>query len=274
MSSIKTPPNITMLNTIQMEGEDIYLQDVEILGGSKDVQRIRKLFANSSVKIKVVQERPSVKDSIQWDLESNGTCTDTRDLDSTYGTLRSISVKNIYGSGEENSSGLDTEEDSRSPSSVSREVMNRRNMILVQSRIKNFGEKTLITPTRLYLREALFMKRKTHHFTFFLFNDLLVITKTRSNPDSSKPGSPRQVKFCKALDIRHLMVDSLPDSTSKGANLLKLQYSKSKTKKWKRIFSSPTKEQRDNWFGELRKLRDELIFGPNYVSSLKSMCVF
>jgi len=290
--------SVTEINTVlnDQQGQQLgaYLQDVEIVGDFRNVKRIRKLFENSSVKIKVKeQERPTLRDTFQWDEDSKDTCTETYfdgdgDLDSTCGTLTRSPTRNICVSSDDNSSGLDSEEDYRtstpdsnraSPSpdgsrvstpSVSPEVRNRRNMILVQSRIKNLGDKRLITPTRLYLKEATFMKHKTHYYIFFLFDDLLVITRTKVNPELVSPGAPRQVKFYKALDLKYLTVEAIPDS-SKGTHLLKFHYSKSKAKKWKRVFSSPTRDQKDDWFSQLRTLRDQLTMGPNFLALFKSV---
>jgi len=97
-----------------------------------------------------------------------------------------------------------------------------------------------------------------------------VITKTKEDPAKAKPGVLRQVKFCKALDLRYLTVEAIPDS-SKGCHLLKFHYAKSKTKKWKRVFSCQTREQKDDWFCDLRKLRDQLTTGPNYAALFKNI---
>jgi hypothetical protein len=258
-----------------------YLNDVEIVGDTKHVNRIRKLFENSSVKIKVVQDRAPLKETLMRDDATKDTCTEP------YNDVGEVEVPTplragLCGSSDDNSSGLDSEDESRSPTpdssrnspgstpKVSPEVRNRRNMILVQSRIKNLGDKTLITPTRIYLKEATFIKHK-HHYIFYLFDDLLVITKAKENQEKAKPGALRQVKFCKALDLRYLTVEAIPDSTSKGCHLLKFHYAKSRRKKWKRIFSCQTREQKDTWFADLRKLRDQLTLGPNFAALFKNV---
>ena len=158
---------------IQQNGE--YMEGVEILGTSKSVDRIRRLFEYSTVKIKVVQDRPSLQDSFAWDDDTRGTftetCNDGADEDEEDHTFSP--TQHNHGSSDEHSSGLgmsptltyhnttiliritDTDYDTRSPSPdsvspvatlVSPEVRNRRNMILVQSRIKNLKEKVKTNP--------------------------------------------------------------------------------------------------------------------------------
>ena len=147
-----------------------YLNDVEIVGDTKHVNRIRKLFENSSVKIKVVQDRAPLKETLMRDDATKDTCTEP------YNDVGEVEVPTplragLCGSSDDNSSGLgtqehfktvkkvaltyiaDSEDESRSPTpdssrnspgstpKVSPEVRNRRNMILVQSRIKNLGDK-------------------------------------------------------------------------------------------------------------------------------------
>jgi len=265
----------TLLHNQQSQQHGGYLDGVQILGESRHLKRIRKLFENSSVKIKVVQDRPTVQDT--WDDDTKDTLTEAY-TDIGDADIELCSPHNIYGSSDDNSSGLDSDEEPRTatPDSlctspqVSPEIRNRRNMILVQSKIKNFKDKTLITPTRMYLKEATFIKHRHHYFIFYLFDDLLVITKAKENPDKAKPGALRQVKFCKALDLRYLTVEAIPDS-SKGCHLLKFHYIKSITKRWKRVFSCPTKEQKDTWFSDLRKLRDQLTLGPNFAALFKNV---
>lgn len=154
----------------------LYLQDVEILGESKNVNRIKKLFEHSTVKFKVVhhERKPSIQETFHFEGEESTSNTHRTesldDLGSSFGTLSPARVHNVYGSSDDASSGLgmfplfylycfntyqiiDTDEDTRSttsdngsrgsssPPTVSPEVRNRRNMILVQSRIKNLKEK-------------------------------------------------------------------------------------------------------------------------------------
>jgi len=243
------------------DGEE-YLKDYEILGESNNIQRIKKLFENSSIKIKVVQqpERPTAQDTFQCysahNPSSNTTNCNNNNNNNKKDTAFNSTTKKDYGSSED-SSGFDSEDEAAItiPRPVSPAILNRKNMILVQSRIKNLRDTTLITPTRTFLLEGMFVKRK-QRYIFFLFDDLLVITKAKENCDL-KPGSPRQVKFRKALDLHHLVVQPLPDSPNKDQNLLKLRYTKS-NKKWKRVYASPTKEQREVWFVEFCKLRDSL----------------
>jgi len=252
--------------------DEEYLKDYEILGESRNVQRIKKLFENSSIKIKVVeQQRPSVQDAFapqegvsdnkgednKGEKNNNFAYNEDDNCNTDNTTFNENNATKKDDVSSEGSSGFDSEEEPglNSPRpNVSPEIVNRKNMIFVQSRIKNLRDITFITPTRIFLKEDVFFKQKNNPFVFFLFDDLLVITKAKEH----YPGTPKQVKFRKALDVKYLEVQPVPDSSSKQ-NMLKIKYTKSK-KRWKRVYSAPTKEQRDAWFVELCKLRDSLRF--------------
>jgi len=260
-----------------------YLKDYEIWGETKHIQQLQQLFDNSSVKIRVVQrERPALNEVFgdkQTDEQGNGkeACGRAKggarnDAEETCPTVFSSSSSScftvtnncaskkcpVYLSSEENSSGFDSDEEVVLPT-ISPEIMNRKNIIMVQSRIKNLPETSLITPTRIYLREGTFFKCKGRCFVFFLFDDLLVIAKAKANCEETPAvvGTPKRVKFRRALDLKRLEAVPLPDS-NKGKNLLELQYS-TPNKRWKRVFAAPTKEQRDLWFTELCTLHENLV---------------
>lgn len=87
----------TMPHEQQSQQHGEYLEGVEILGESKHLNRIRKLFEHSSVKIKVVQDKPSVQDAFTWDTREPYDGDEDGALSPT---------QNLYGSSDENSSGL------------------------------------------------------------------------------------------------------------------------------------------------------------------------
>jgi hypothetical protein len=95
--------NMTPHDQLSQQYGGDFLGGVEILGESKNINRIRKLFEHSTVKIKVVQDRPTAQEAFAWDDDTRDTltepCTDGGD---GYGEPS----RNIYGSGDDNSSGL------------------------------------------------------------------------------------------------------------------------------------------------------------------------
>jgi len=146
---------------------------------------------------------------------------------------------------------------------LSPEVQNRRDIIRVQNRIINLGDKSLITPTRLYIKEGEFTKVGSKSKTvFFLFDDLLIIGKLVDSRPSLQ-GTTR-VKFRKALDLRCVEVQAIPDNKAK--HLLVIKYYSSKNLhlyKWRRTYSAPSKQQRDEWFADLCALREKLTKGSS-----------
>lgn len=94
----------TLLNDQLSQQHGEYMHGVEIIGESRYVKRIKKLFENSSVKIKVVQqERPSAQEPFTWDEDTTEPLTEIGDVDlePTF-----FPTRNIYGSSDDNSSGL------------------------------------------------------------------------------------------------------------------------------------------------------------------------
>jgi len=150
--------------------------------------------------------------------------------------------------------------------SLSPEVQNRRDIIRVQNRIVNLGDKSLITPTRLYIKEGEFSKAGSKSkVIFFLFNDVLIVGKILQKKIH---GMPTRVKFRKALDLRCLDVKVVPDS-QKGENLLLLKHYAAKNlhlNKWRRTYSAADKQQRDEWFVDLTSLREKLTNGSSAAS--------
>jgi len=121
----------------------------------------------------------------------------------------------------------------------------------------------LITPTRLYIKEDEFSKvGSKSKVILFLFNDVLIIGKVLQKKIR---GMPTRVKFRKALDLRCLEVQIVPDN-QKGENLIMLKHYAAKNlnlNKWRRTFSAPNKQQRDEWFVDISTLRDKLTKGSS-----------
>jgi len=153
-----------------------------------------------------------------------------------------------------------------SESGISPEIQNRRDIIRVQNRITNLGDRTFISPNRWFIRECAWFKKvgkkgPTSKVEFFFFNDLLVIAKITQRRSQLEVNQLMKVKFRKALDLCYLDIQAIPDSSA-GQNLLRLQYYKQQAnrhkKQWKRTYSADTKEHRDEVFVELCNMRDSV----------------
>jgi hypothetical protein len=97
----------TLLNDQQSQQYGGYLHGVEIVGDTRHVNRIRKLFEHSSVKIKVVQDRPAVQEAFTLDDDTRDTCTEPYTDCGDGEVEHTLSpTRYIYGSSDDNSSGL------------------------------------------------------------------------------------------------------------------------------------------------------------------------
>jgi hypothetical protein len=211
----------------------------EIYSEAGQTERLRKLFRNTSIRVNVL-ERCGVEAKAKPKDEQNGVGRKEESLNNQ-DLLGKKATGPVLGN-------------------ISPEIINRRNIIRVQNRIANLGDRTFITATRVFLKEGEFYKYKSHEkVVFFLFDDLLVVAKASHR--SRIEGMPMVTKFRKALEIRYLDVQAVPD-TPRGQNLLKLRYNKPRKnqqkKKWARKFAAESRDVRDQWFYELSTLREKL----------------
>jgi len=269
--------------------QESYLQDYEIVGDTKHVEKIRKIFEDSSTRVNIIEEKstPSPSKSrshinihqalAEQKLQANASLhkLDKFSLKGPFFT----SLHNVFEDYKTNEDGVSSDSDKEpevvvhrrnlsesSTCSLSPEVQNRRNIIRVQNRIVNLGDKSLITPTRLYIKEGEFSKQGSKSkVILFLFNDVLIIGKVLQKKIH---GLPTRVKFRKALDLRCLEVQVVPDNL-KGENLIMLKHYGAKNlrlNKWRRTYSATNKQQRDEWFADISMLRDKLTKGSSAAS--------
>jgi len=282
------------------------LKDVEIVGHSEHVEKLRRIFADSAAtvieepnspqpqspqppqppqpattsnKLSRSTELPKPTGSPIPSLRASSLTPNPQRIDSTVNKSPLFqSLSNIYAySPTDEGESSDSEEESviqhrrhhseTSACGLSPEVQNRRDIIRVQNRIINLGDKSLITPTRLYIKEGEFTKVGSKNKTaFFLFDDLLIIGKLVDVRPSIQ-GTTR-VKFRKALDLRCVDVQAVPDNKA-NKHLLVIKYYSSKNlhlNKWRRTYSAPSKQQRDEWFADLCALREKLTKGSTKAS--------
>jgi len=265
--------------------EDNHLEDFEIVGDYKHVEKIRKIFADSgSTRVSIVEDKPPSPSSLRSSNKSRSNISISGGLHEpkaahgpSFHKMGKASKEAFFTSlnnvleDTKTDDGVSSDSDKEpdkivhrrnlselSSCSLSPEVQNRRDIIRVQNRIVNLGDKSLITPTRLYIKEGEFSKAGSKSkFILFLFNDVLIIGKILQK---KIPGMPTRVKFRKALDLTCLEVKVVPDS-SKGENLLLLKHYAAKNlhlNKWRRTYSAPNKQQRDEWFADITALREKL----------------